>query len=127
MDRRHDDPATSELLADQLADQLLPLSIKVSCRLIQEPQRYREQQKSGHCDPPPLPGRERSHQTLAPGAGTDTLQGRIEIAAREAPARADPIPEVLACAQVRLERGLVTEVGELCMKPREITAHIRPV
>src|SRR6185437_4620926 len=68
----------------------------------------------------------RSHRTVRPSVPTDALQRLVELLLLDPASDADPIEEVLAGSQLRLQRRLMAQVGELRVERMQILADILP-
>src|SRR5215469_932323 len=125
--RRDHQTSARELLADEAAHELPAFGIEIGGRLIEQPQRDGEQSQARERDATALTRRERTNQALAPGGGAHPRERLIELVRAEPAPDTDPIAQVLARTEVRLQRRLVPEVCEGCVIGRQIAAHIRAI
>src|SRR6185312_3604246 len=126
MHRRDRDATVLQVLVDERPHELLTLRIEVGRRLIQQPEGHAHQRECRESRPAFLSRGKRSHRTVRPSVPTDALQRLVELLLLDPASDADPIEEVLAGSQLRLQRRLMAQVGELRVVRMQILADILP-
>src|SRR5579862_7552733 len=109
---RQHESAARQLLVDECTNELLPLTVEIGGRLVEQPERHHCQSERRQRDAPLLSRRKSPRRPLTPGRRAYALQRARQQSWADAPAHPDPEAQILERAQVGLERRLVPDIDE---------------
>jgi hypothetical protein len=118
------DPSGCELLVDEAPHETLSVGIEIRRGLIEHPERRGEQDDSGEPYASFLARRKSPHRLLAPSSPADTLERRRDIRGLHGMADANPVLQILACREIRLERRLMAQVNQLRVKIWQVLINV---
>src|SRR6185437_4012034 len=126
MHRRQRDASRLQVLIDERADERLALGIEMGGGLVQQPKRYAHQRGSRESRPAFLSGRKCPDGTIGPMLSPHAIERLVQLLRLEPASNADPVVEVLAGGQLRLQRWLMPQVGELGVEGVHVLADVLP-